>query len=383
MRSFTRALHARIENAVTAPSVTPLYQNSAFNADSPYFYSRKNNPNVAEFEEVLTILEGASYAVAVTCGMAALYAVLDLLSPGDALVLNRDVYGCTFRLCRLIEKRRGLSVAVLDLSHESQFAAIPTNVRMVLIETPTNPFLKTIGIRCLVDHIKSISPTALVVVDNTWATPLYQHPLEHGADISLHSASKYFSGHSDVMGGALLTNRKDLHGELTATRFYGGTILDPHSAWLLRRSMQTLQVRLLRQAETTRRMADILVSLPQVRRIYYPEVDGTQLTGYGGIVFFELREDLVHRYEDFVAALRLFNTGTGMAAVCSTVARPYTGSHLSMTDQEKRDMGLGMNLVRLCFGLEDADDLHKDLLCGFQAMEEAALAGTPARAHTE
>jgi len=371
MDRVTKALHTRIDNQAVHPAVSPIYQNSAFTADSTYFYTRKDNPNVAELESVLCALEGARHAVAVGCGMAAVFMTLELLRAGDVLVVNKDIYGCSFRLFQRLSERRGFSVKVLDLSLESSLEEIPRDTKMVFFETPTNPFLKTIRIRTVADHVKSLRADALVVVDNTWATPLFQSPLQHGADISLHSGTKYFSGHSDVMGGVLLVDREELAEEFRQTRFYGGTVLDPFAAWLLRRSLQTLDIRLQRHQDVTLEMRDFLATLPPVKKVYYPEVDGSQLTGYGGILFFELHEDLTPRYRDFARALELFETGTGMACVSSMVAQPYSGSHASMTAEEKRDMGLRENLVRLCFGLEHPEDLKRDILAAFATLESA------------
>lgn len=371
MHRVTKALHTRIDNQAVHPAVSPIYQNSAFTADSTYFYTRKDNPNVAELESVLCSLEGARHAVAVGCGMAAIFMTLELLRAGDVLVVNKDVYGCSFRLFQRLSERRGFSVKVLDLSLESSLEEIPRDTKMVFFETPTNPFLKTIRIRTVADHVKSLRADALVVVDNTWATPLFQSPLQHGADISLHSGTKYFSGHSDVMGGVLLVDREELAEEFRQTRFYGGTVLDPFAAWLLRRSLQTLDIRLQRHQDVTLEMRDFLATLPPVKKVYYPEVDGSQLTGYGGILFFELHEDLTPRYREFARALELFETGTGMACVSSMVAQPYSGSHASLTTNEKRDMGLQENLVRLCFGLEHPEDLKRDILAAFATLESA------------
>lgn len=359
---ISKALRARVDGAAARPAVTPLYQASAFEAGSPYFYTRKNNPNIAEIEEVVRTLEGARHAIAVTTGMAAIRACLDLLRPGDTVVLNALVYGCSFKLLQRWAERDGADLRILNLTTPAGLAELPQRVDLLFFETPTNPFLRTVDIQAVVRAVKSRNPGALVVVDNTWATPLYQHPLELGADVSLHSATKYMSGHSDVMGGVLLTDRDDLAEALRAGRFYSGAILDPHSAWLLRRSMQTLALRLAHQAKVTAEMARFLEGAPAVARVYYPEVDGRQLKGYGGILFFELREDLAGRYEELAGALELFGTGTGMACVTSMIAQPYTGSHASMTAEEKARMGLGRGLVRLCFGLEEPADLRADLM---------------------
>ncbi|HEX8558591.1 MAG TPA: PLP-dependent aspartate aminotransferase family protein [Pyrinomonadaceae bacterium] len=373
MNSITRSLHTRSEAGGARPSVTPLYQNSAFDAGSTYFYTRKNNPNVEEFEDVVRHLEGARHGVAVATGMAAIRTCLEQLRPGDTMVINGLVYGCSFKLVQRFCERFNVRLEVLDLSSPGGVESIPAGTRLVLFETPTNPFLRTVDIERVASKVKASDPSALVVVDNTWATPLYQHPLSLGADVSLHSATKYMSGHSDVMGGMLLTDRDDLAEAFRQERFYSGAILDPHAAWLLRRSMQTFGVRLERQGRTTAEMREFLAGLPQVQTVYYPEIEGRQLRGYGGILFIELRPDLVPRYPDLVSALRYFGNGTGMACVTSMIAQPYTGSHASMTDAEKDQMGLSRGLVRLCFGLEEPEDLRRDLLEALASIDQPAL----------
>jgi cystathionine gamma-lyase/cystathionine gamma-lyase/homocysteine desulfhydrase len=375
MDPATRVLHHRIETEGARPSVTPLYQSSAFEAGSPYFYTRKNNPNTAEFEEAVAGIEGCAHGVAVSTGMAAIRACLELLRPGDTIAINHLIYGCSFKLIQRFAHRFGVQVAVLDLSSSADIDRIPAATRMVLFETPTNPFLKTIDIAAVTAEIRRKSSNALVVVDNTWATPVYQHPLEFGADVSLHSATKYLSGHSDVMGGILLTNRDDLADFFRHERFYSGAVLDPYAAWLLRRSLQTLGVRVERQSRTAFEMRSLLMNLPQIRRVFYPDIDGTQLTGYAGILFAQLRPDLVDSYPELVRSLRCFGSGTGMACVTSMVAQPYTGSHASLTEVEKEEMGLTRGLVRFCFGLEDPEDLRNDLQTGLASLEKPVLAG--------
>lgn len=366
---ITRALHRRIDQTVARPTVTPLYQASAFSADSPYFYTRKANPNSEELEQVLACLEEAACGVTATTGMTAISLVASLLRPGDHVVLGKYIYGCTYKSFQRLSQSRGVRLTTLDLSRPEEVERMPADASLVFFETPTNPFLKSVSIADVARRAKAANPLALVVVDNTWATPLFQRPLEHGADVSLYSATKYFSGHSDVMGGALVLNRRDLAGCLREERFYTGGILDPHSAWLLRRSLQTLPLRMREHERVTGLMADFLGEQPQIARVYAPRVDGRQLRGYGGILFCDLREDLVDRYEDFTRALRLFDTGTGMASVTSMAARPYTGSHASLTDEEKARMGIGRGLVRLCFGMEEVEDLKRDLR---QALEGIA-----------
>lgn len=373
MDDITRALRHRVDVAEAGPATTPLFQASAFEASSPFFYSRKDNPNVKELEEAIAILEGAAFGVATSSGMSALSLALSFLRAGDALVVNRLMYGCSTKLFQRVADRLGLRLQVLDLSTDEGVAAIDPAVRMVIFETPTNPFLRTVDIAAVARAAKARRPDALVVVDNTWATPLRQRPLAHGADLSLHSATKYISGHSDAMGGLVLTDRPELAEALRDERFYAGAVLDPHTAWLLRRSVQTLEIRLQAQERTARAMREWLAARPEVARVDFPHVDGRQLTGCGGILFFALREDLADRYLDLRDALQLFGTGTAMACVTSMVAQPWSGSHASMADDEKRAMGLDRGLVRLCFGLERVEDLQADLAQAF-----ARITGAPA-----
>lgn len=369
MQPTTKLLHQKVDVGGASATVTPIFQCSAFNSDSPYFYSRKDNPNIAELEQVLATLEGCSYSIAVASGMSAIFMVLDLLPRRAHIVINKFIYGCTYKLFQRFCEKRGHILSIIDLSDKDLVDSFSEKVDLVFFETPTNPFLKTVDIACISNHYKSRNPNTIIAVDNTWATPLYQKPLEFGADISLYSCTKYFSGHSDVMGGAILLNNAELFNELVANRFYSGMIMTPFSAWLLRRSMQTLAIRMHQHNVTTQKMVDYMSDFPQIKRIYYPQIDGQQLKNYAGIIFAELREDLVSEYSCFIKQLKLFGTGTGMACVTSMVAQPYTGSHASMSASEKQTMGLGKNLIRLCFGLEDPIDLVSDLKSAFEKCE--------------
>lgn len=373
MHKITKMLHERIDIADTHPVVTPIFQNSAFEAHSPYFYSRKDNPNVVELERVMSVLEESEFAICCSTGMAAIASVLQLLKPGDVLVVNQLIYGCSYKLFQRYCEQFQIDLHFLDLTKEAGILSMPNNVSMVLFESPTNPFVHTLSIQQVATVARSKNPNALVVVDNTWATPLYQQPMKWGADIALYSATKYFSGHSDVMGGVLTTNNAEIHQKLRETRFYQGAVMDPHSAWLLRRSMQTFEIRMKAHAETTVIICDWLEKHPGIAKVYYPNIDGVQLTGYATLLFFDLREDLIDRYTDFIQALKWFDTGTGMACVTSMVARPFTGSHASMSDEEKSEIGLSPQLVRLSIGLESTDDLIADLASAFDVIMNESM----------
>lgn len=365
----TEALHYRINNAETHPVATPIYQNSAFTADSPYFYTRKSNPNSVELEGALALLEKSKHVISATTGMTAIMLVLQQLRPGDHLVINQYIYGCSYKLFQRYAEQNGLTLSIMDLSDPEQRENIPDDVSMVLFETPTNPFLKTIPIRKIADISARKNPQALVVVDNTWATPLFQNPLDNGAHVSLGSATKYISGHSDVMGGFIAVNDDKLAEELRESRFYSGAILDPNSAWLLRRSLHTFPIRMREHVRITQSLYEFLQGRDEVAKIYMPETDKNQLREYGGILFFEFSNAYQQSYVKFRDSLKLFDTGTGMACVSSMVAQPWSGSHASLCDTEKQEMGINTGLVRLCFGLENADDLMADLDKAFAALK--------------
>lgn len=369
MDKISRALHTKVKVDDADAVVTPLYQASAFRSSSPYFYTRKDNPNVRELENVIATLEEARFCVSTSTGMAAITNVLDLLSPDSIVVTNRAIYGCSYKLLQRLAARRRWRLLSVDLSEPEALSELDEGVDLVFFETPTNPFLKTIDISAVAERAHAANRSALVVVDNTWATPLFQQPLKNGADVSIHSATKYISGHSDVMGGFVLINDERLHEEIRSNRFYTGPIMDPNSAWLLRRSVQTLALRMMHHQVVTREMVEFLRELPQVTRVDYPRIDRGQLKGYGGIVFIQMREDLAPRYMDWATRLKLFDTGTGMACVTSMIAQPYTGSHASMSDDEKAAMGLDRGLVRLCFGMEPVVDLKEDLLLALGSLE--------------
>lgn len=363
----TALIHHRTHYADADPSVTPLFQSSAFERGSPYFYTRKNNPNVAELEECVALIEGAAHGVALACGMAAIKVCLDIVRPGQTIVLHELVYGCTARAVDRHCNRLGITLVVADITApEFSYAALD-DVGLVLFETPTNPFLRSVDIADQVRRAKAAHPGCRVAVDNTWATSLYQQPLKLGADISLQSATKYLSGHSDVMGGLLLTDDPELAQFARDERFYSGLLIDPFAAWLLRRSLQTLAIRLEAQGAATLRVRDYLATVPEIETVYFPDIDGEQLTGYAGIVFVQLEKNSPISFEDIVDRLNYFGSGTGMACVSSMIAQPYTGSHASMTDAEKSAIGLDHGLVRLCIGLEPPDALIADLDTAFAA----------------
>jgi len=345
------------------PVPTPIFQASAFRSGDPYFYTRKGNPNFSEVEELFSELDqAAGGSILFSSGMASISAVLGLLKPGDRLIVHSLIYGCSYRFFSDYCKQMSISVCFTDISDiEKLNNVIDEQTKMVFFETPTNPFLKTINIEKTSAFFKEKNPNILVVVDNTWATPLFQNPLQHGADIVVYSCSKFFSGHSDIILGVASATAPDVVASLTKHRFYGGAVPDPFAAWLLRRSMQTLNIRLQCHVANTQKIAEFLKSHSYVTEIMLPNVDGKQLRSYGGMLFFRLSTDKFENVEAFVNALSLFDRGTSLASITSAVAIPFLGSHLSMTDEEKQAIGLDKFLIRLSIGIEDPGDLIEDL----------------------
>lgn len=367
MKKTTQSIHTRVNIDSAYPAATPLFQNSAFESESEFFYSRKNNPNVEEFEQAVRILEGTNFALATPTGMSAIITSLSLLKPGQNILINKHIYGCTFKLFQWFAGNYGMQLFVSDITKVID-PKLP-KMDMVFFETPTNPFLLSIDIKKVSQHFKSSNKDCLIVVDNTWATPIYQSPCALGANISLHSATKYLSGHSDVMGGIILSDDQELADKLRSLRFFSGANLDPHSAWLLRRSLHTLEIRLEKHARTTVQLKEFLLTRNEVTKVYYPVVDGKQLTGYATLVFLDVTDKVIANYAKFHSSLKLFSTGTGMACVTSMIAQPFTGSHASMEDNEKEEMGLSKNTLRLSFGMEDPEDLINDLIQGFESIK--------------
>ena len=362
MKPETVLIREKIDFKDAKPVSTPIFQTSAFRSGDQYFYSRKSNPNFVEVERVLASLDNGVRALLYSSGMAAISAVLHLLAPGDRLVVNELIYGCSYRFIADYCSQFDIHITFCDLTDPAVVRTlIGSDTSMVFFETPTNPFLKTVDIRDVVDRVRSVAPDAIVVVDNTWATSLYQKPLIHGADVALYSNSKFFSGHGDIITGTIVARTEHLAARLELWRFYSGTQPDPFAAWLLRRSLQTLAVRMDRHVKTTATVAAHLRKHPLVEEVYLPAVDSEQLTQYGGLLFVRFSFRSAEASSKFVQSLTLFDQGTSMASVASAVAIPYFGSHLSMSPEEKARIGLDPSLIRLSLGLEDPIDLIEDI----------------------
>jgi cystathionine gamma-lyase len=368
----TRAIHAGQEaDPATGATVVPIYATSTFTQEAPgrhkgYDYSRSGNPTRTALETCLAALERGELALAFASGMAATTAVLSSLRPGDEVVAAADLYGGTFRVLERVFKPWGLVPRYTEDSSQGGFAAaISRATKMVWIETPTNPLLQVIDIAAVAKEAHRAG--ALLVVDNTFASPYLQTPLELGADLVVHSTTKYLGGHSDVIGGAVIGSR--VHLEPIA--FYqnaAGAVPGPFDSWLTLRGIKTLAVRMERHCGNAHALARWLCSHPRIERVYYPglpehpnhEVAARQMRDFGGMISIRLREgaESAHR---LLQRTRLFSLAESLGGVESLIGHPATMTHASIPREIRTARGVDDGLVRLSVGIEDLDDLRDDL----------------------
>lgn len=367
-------------------AVAPLYQSATFVAEDTetleainegrrrgYVYSRIRNPTVLAAEQRIAALEGAESAVLFGSGMAAVAGALaPFLSAGDEIVVLPDIYGGSVRYIGEHLPRQGVTVRwAASLAPEDVAACIGSRTRIVYAETPTNPLVRIVDLPALAERAHAAS--ALLVVDGTLGGPLNQKPLDLGADILVHSGSKYLNGHGDVIAGAVVANRK-VTKLVRASQQAAGAILDPHAAWLMLRGMATYALRMQRHNESGLAVARFLDGHAKVARVHYPglpshpdhDLARRQMTGFGGLISFELASDAAARA--VVDRTRLFGIGPSIGGVESLISQPGNTSHHSVTPERRREMGIAPGLVRISVGIEDVDDLLSDLS---QALEAA------------
>ena len=330
-------------------------------------YSRNTNPTVRVFEEKIRLLEGAEAATSFATGMAAISATLfALLSPGDRVVSVKDTYGGTNRLFLDYLPRFGIDVALCEtVDQDGILAEIDKGCQLVYLETPTNPTCKIVDIQLLARHAEAQG--AVVVVDNTFATPINQNPLTLGADLVVHSATKYLGGHADALGGALCGS-DELVAKIFAYREVNGAALSPDAAYFLLRGMKTLHLRVERQTANATEVARFLDGHPLIEKVFYPglpshanhEVARRQMRGFGGMLSFQLQGGF-EAVKRFLPQLRFAHRAANLGAVETTVAPPRTGSHVELTEAERAAMGIPEALVRYSAGIEDVHDLIADL----------------------
>ncbi|HJR61774.1 MAG TPA: aminotransferase class I/II-fold pyridoxal phosphate-dependent enzyme [Vicinamibacterales bacterium] len=384
MEFSTRTIHAgQPSEPETGALIAPIFQTSTYEQEEPgvnrgFDYSRTNNPTRARLEAVLADLEGVAHAAVFASGLAAENAVLQsYLRPGDEIVIPLDVYGGTYRILTKIYEPIGCIVRQVDLAnHAALDAALTNRTRLLWVESPTNP-------RLLVYDIASICASAhargaLVVVDNTFATPLFQQPFQLGADIVVHSVTKYLAGHSDLIQGAVLARDAGVFEPVKFIQNATGAVPSPFDCWLTLRGLKTLELRMARHAENAEAIAAALASHALVRRVYFPglpdhpghDIALRQMTGFGGMVSFELN-GTIDEVVSFVSSRRFFALGESLGGVKSLVCHPARMTHASIPPAERAKLGLSDTLIRLSPGCEHRKDLVIDLLQGLEAISAA------------
>jgi cystathionine gamma-lyase len=381
MRFATRTIHAaQPSDPGTGALVAPIFQTSTYEQHAPgehqgFDYSRTNNPTRQRLEHVLADLEGVEHGAVFASGLAAENAILQAyLRPGDEVVTTRDVYGGTYRLLTRVYEPLGCATTTVDTTDLAQVCnAITDRTRLVWLESPTNP-------RLIVSDIAAIARLAhargaLVVVDNTFATPCFQQPFSLGADLVVHSVTKYLAGHSDLIQGAVLARDAAVFEPVKFQQNATGAVPSPFDCWLTLRGLKTLELRMLRHAENARRLADRLARHPGVRRVYYPgladhpghDVARRQMTGFGGMVSFEL-SGTIDEVTAVVSSRRFFALGESLGGVKALICHPARMTHASIPATTRALLGLSDTLIRLSPGVEHPDDLVEDLIEGLNSI---------------
>lgn len=389
----TRAIHAgQPDDEGTGSVTTPIHQTSTYGQESPgvnkgYCYSRTGNPTRSALEANLAALEEAQYGLAFASGLAAINNVLNILRSGDHVVACRDLYGGSYRIFTKLYAKLGIDFTFVDPSRlEDIEAAFTDKTRLLWLETPSNPLLQIVDLAAAAALARRRG--ILTVVDNTFATPYLQRPLGLGADIVVHSTTKYLAGHNDVIGGAIVTDDAALHEELKFFQNAVGAVPGPQDCFLVLRGVKTLALRMERHCENAGRIADQLAKHAGVSRVYYPglkshqghDIAARQMSGFGGIVSFELAGDGEAAVR-FVSGVKLWTLAESLGSVKSLVCHPATMTHASVEPEVRKERGVLDSLVRLSVGIEDVRDLSKDLdqalakaLVKSKVASEAALA---------
>lgn len=379
----TRTIHAAQEaEAGTGALIAPIFQTSTYEQQAPgehhgFDYSRTNNPTRARLEAVLAELEGVKHAAVYASGLAAENAIFQAyLRPGDEIVIPLDTYGGTYRILNRVFKPMGCGIRQIDIADAAALeSALTHKTRLVWIESPTNP-------RLLIYDIEAISRLAhdrgaLVVVDNTFATPYFQQPFELGADLVVHSVTKYLAGHSDLIQGVVLAKDATIFEPVKFLQNATGAVPSPFDCWLTLRGLQTLELRMQRHAENAAAIADALHKHRLVRRVYFPglrehpghEIARRQMSDFGGMVSFEL-EGTAEEVTSFVSSRRYFTLGESLGGVKALVCHPARMTHASIPAEERAKLGLSDTLIRLSPGCENAKDLVGDLIEGLEQIEK-------------
>ena len=379
MKFNTKVIHAGIHpDPATGAIMTPIYQTSTYvqeeiGVHKGFEYSRTGNPTRAALENNLAALESGKYGACFGSGLAAIDCVIKMLNPGDEVISTNDLYGGSYRIFKTIFEKYGINFHFVDMVDVQNISnKINDKTKLIWIETPTNPMMNIIDVKSIVEiaKIKRIK----VAVDNTFATPYLQSPLELGADIVMHSVTKYLGGHSDVIMGALVTNDESLAEEMYRIQNSSGAVCGPMDSFLVLRGVKTLHLRVQRHCENGEKVAHFLHNNPQVDQVYWPgfkthpnhEVAKEQMNGFGGMISFTLVGDSLDKAKSIVSKTKLFTLAESLGGVESLIGHPSTMTHASIPREERMKSGVLDSLIRLSVGIEDASDLIEDLENAFK-----------------
>lgn len=387
MSTITELIHSIPVDPRTGAIAVPIYQTSTFVQDAPgvnkgYDYARSNNPTRETAEKIIAQLEGGAAASLFGSGLAAIDAVIKLLKSGDEIVAVDDIYGGAFRLFHKVYEKFGIRVTYVDTSDtQAVFNAITPATRLIWLETPTNPTLKISDIAAIGRIAKAHN--ILFCVDNTFASPILQKPLELGADLVVHSATKYLGGHSDLIAGVVIAKTIPLAEEIKFYQNATGAILGPFDSFLLIRGIETLHLRIKQHGINAQALAEYLENHPAVDKVYYPglpshkghELAKRQSKGFGGIISFTLKNDSTEAATAFVTSTQYFKLAESLGGIKSLLCHPAAMTHKSIPAEKRRAAGVSDSLIRLSVGLEETADLLADL--------EQAFTKLPASVHAE
>jgi cystathionine beta-lyase/cystathionine gamma-synthase len=374
MKLSTKLIHGGIEpDPSTGAIMTPIFQTSTYVQEAPgknkgYEYARSQNPTRKVLEEALAISENGKYGLAFSSGVAATDAVIKLLSPGDEVIAGNDLYGGTYRLFSKVFEKFGIRFHYVDMFNTPNITKlINEHTKLLWVETPTNPLMNVVDIEAVSAIAKQ--KNVLVCVDNTFASPFLQNPLDLGADIAMHSATKYLGGHSDVIHGCLMMNDKDLREKLYFIQKSCGAVPGPQDCFLVLRGLKTLHLRMERHCQNGEKIAHFLRNHNMVGRVYWCgfedhpgyAVAKKQMRGFGGMMSFTLKDDSVEKAMQLLSSTKLFALAESLGGVESLINHPATMTHASIPKDERIKNGLTDSLIRLSVGVEDIDDLIDDL----------------------
>jgi len=370
----TKFIHAGAEpDPSTGAIMTPIYQTSTYVQSAPghhkgYEYARSQNPTRKALEEAFAAIENGQYGLAFSSGVAATDAVIKLLNPGDEVIAANDMYGGTYRLFTKVFEKFGIKFIYVDTTDATNIkAAVTASTKLIWIETPTNPLMNITDLAAVSDIAKAAG--ALLCVDNTFASPYLQNPLDFGADIVMHSATKYLGGHSDVIQGCLVINDKDLREKLYFLQKSCGAVPGPMDCFLVLRGIKTLHVRMKQHCENGIVIANYLRSHPKVAKVYWPGFEDSagyavakkQMRGFGGMISFTLKNESMEAANKVLSSTKLFSLAESLGGVESLINHPASMTHASIPREERIKNGLSDGLIRLSVGIEDAADLVADL----------------------